>query len=1805
MGKCGIMNLINNRYRIVRNLKQDRMMSSYLVSDVMKNHEILELDIINSDIISKDLIDFFIKNFKSLTNINNDNIIKVIDFDLVHSIDNQKMNTSEYFYTKKHIENTRKFYELSTNINENSILDVFSQICKAINYLHLRGFVYGELNIYNLIISNDENKYNVFLKDLPTIEIQKQDYRTSSRGQLYFKAPEYISSGEPTKTSDIYSMGVMLLALCKIDISDTFNINKSILKIKEKGENSPNSLITSFYNNLFNIIKKMTDEDLVNRYENVNEIVKDINKLFKKEYVGYNIDEISKLNFYTEIVGRNSEITKIMNAYKNLLEFQASNMFVLVHGEQGIGKTRLLKEIDHLLSMKKANVYSSFILNSSSSNSNKGLVDILKKIVSQCDEGIVEKYQSELIKLIPEIGERGNIKASELLSGEKEKYKLISRIYSFFKEVVSSKPTVFIIDNAHYLDDFSIELLEYIQMKGNSDKNIMIILSYGDGEYSRNLRLLQFINKNVNYEKIYIGALNTEETGILIQKMLSMPKPTVKFAASVYSRTYGNPLFVQETIKELLAKKTIYINDNRGTWFADFDNFDEMPIASTMEQALLNQIREIDKESYEILKIISIFNTAVSIEVIEKLSSYTEIILEKSINKLSLKGILCKKIEDRGFVFDFYNKVLKSLIYNKLSEEERKSKHKAVVPVLEKLFQNEGRENREELIYHLEKSGDKNKIVKYCIENASKMEKLRIMDEAIINYKKAFDMLSSKKDKIKRVELLIKIGDIYSHTGNLSIALMHYKRAYRVAIKVDNLNLQIDAINKIADTFYKKNEVENALKYIKKAEDMFINLEHISGYLESRKILANIYTAKREYGKVFEICTSAIKLCENNHIIYKGFLHNILGTMYSQTSKTSESLDNYYKAMKYFEEINFPQGMVTCLNNIGVIYGDYYQDNKSAIDYFTKMKEICEENSILDSEVLALTNIASANMDIFEYNDALQYFKVALEKSKKIEYEALTFYLYNYLSFISCKMGNNKEAFEYYSLAKKELEQYPIHGKYISVFYQMSAELYCALGDNSVSYGLIKKALHIYNNDGTTQDNDSKLLLLILKINKAINLKDIFKNSKKIKDCYINDTNKINSIFEICISLYEKGHTEEATTLFHQEKLHKFNELVDVVKVKGLYLKGLTSMGKNKLKNLMLALDLCKKIKNKSLQWKICTAIGDYYLAKINYFYAVNYYFEACEIIKDCTLQLPEELRINYVNANLMVRPFNMIAVMSKRYSYKKTQVLEESKNFIINNEELYNFFNYDNFTEILNNKYFIKSAKKIYSGVLPEGIHDINDIIKNMAEDPVKVLDDITKLLSSMVFSTRSLIISEANNNVYTVIAASDGKHEISDIKQILERVKETKNSVFISETFNNKKNTELKIVPKGINAIMCIPIMTKVNTERDLKKSKTGNVKGYIYMESERVLNNFNENSLSKCEGLTSFIGFVLENYLLKISSSIDKLTGVLTRKYLEEALSDYIEMSNQNSGIFSIIMFDLDNFKAVNDRFGHQTGDEVLRQVSKIVMNSIRTEDICGRYGGEEFIVILPNTGTACASVIAERIRSNIENKKILGAKKEVTVSMGISTYPNHAKWKQELIEKADQSLYVAKETGKNRCQVWEDKFSGKVKRTDKLSGIISGNVVQDSRNVLAMVELIELVKSESSLETKIYDSLGRIIETTEAQNAMFFLVNENQIAEKYGRKIFEENWIKVKSYNKNIIEAVIASKQGICMIDWDEITGYDLVTGMPNWNSVLVVPLIKAGVIKGILYLMVSIKSKEFKVEELNFVNTLGQLLVAML
>ncbi len=156
------------------------------------------------------------------------------------------------------------------------------------------------------------------------------------------------------------------------------------------------------------------------------------------------------------------------------------------------------------------------------------------------------------------------------------------------------------------------------------------------------------------------------------------------------------------------------------------------------------------------------------------------------------------------------------------------------------------------------------------------------------------------------------------------------------------------------------------------------------------------------------------------------------------------------------------------------------------------------------------------------------------------------------------------------------------------------------------------------------------------------------------------------------------------------------------------------------------------------------------------------------------------------------------------------------------------------------------------------------------------------------------------------------------------------------------------------------------------------------------------------------------------------IDSLTNVFNRRYYLERFKEEIERSRKFNYKFCCLMIDIDYFKDFNDRYGHIVGDAILRELSRTIQETIRQIDLIGRYGGEEFSIILSETDKDAAQFAAERIRLAVQNKhiRVYDEELKITVSIGISTYPYDGKETERLIDKADSALYLAKFTGRNR-------------------------------------------------------------------------------------------------------------------------------------------------------------------------------------
>jgi diguanylate cyclase (GGDEF)-like protein len=215
-----------------------------------------------------------------------------------------------------------------------------------------------------------------------------------------------------------------------------------------------------------------------------------------------------------------------------------------------------------------------------------------------------------------------------------------------------------------------------------------------------------------------------------------------------------------------------------------------------------------------------------------------------------------------------------------------------------------------------------------------------------------------------------------------------------------------------------------------------------------------------------------------------------------------------------------------------------------------------------------------------------------------------------------------------------------------------------------------------------------------------------------------------------------------------------------------------------------------------------------------------------------------------------------------------------------------------------------------------------------------------------------------------------------------------------------------------------MCLPLIS------------LGETLGVLALESAQT-NAFAAADEQPLESVADICAAAIQNarYFEKVRqlAYIDGLTGMFNRRYFELRIAEEIERVQRYDTELSVIMIDIDNFKKLNDEFGHLLGDETLRQVATIFSQNLRKVDIACRYGGEEFVILAPQTSGSHAHGVAEKLRRVVETWSFPGVPRPVTISAGVSSFPANGRSRDELVKAADDALYRAKQDGRNRVQM----------------------------------------------------------------------------------------------------------------------------------------------------------------------------------
>jgi diguanylate cyclase (GGDEF)-like protein len=203
-----------------------------------------------------------------------------------------------------------------------------------------------------------------------------------------------------------------------------------------------------------------------------------------------------------------------------------------------------------------------------------------------------------------------------------------------------------------------------------------------------------------------------------------------------------------------------------------------------------------------------------------------------------------------------------------------------------------------------------------------------------------------------------------------------------------------------------------------------------------------------------------------------------------------------------------------------------------------------------------------------------------------------------------------------------------------------------------------------------------------------------------------------------------------------------------------------------------------------------------------------------------------------------------------------------------------------------------------------------------------------------------------------------------------------------------------------------------------------------GVIRLFNKKGNEQFSNNDLDLLKSASNYLQMTIERSLLfqriETLSVTDELTGLYNFRYLNEAIAIELERGKRYGSLFSLIFMDIDDFKKVNEKFGHQVGSKLLVAISKLLKKNLRKIDITSRYGGDEFVIILPQTSREVGFMVAERLRKSMERKTFLkeeGLKIRLTASFGVASFPDDARRKEELLKIADKAMYSGKFSTKN--------------------------------------------------------------------------------------------------------------------------------------------------------------------------------------
>ncbi|MDQ2085078.1 diguanylate cyclase [Herbivorax sp. ANBcel31] len=1611
------------KYTLIRKLASSHISTIWLAENIHENTNVV-ITMLNKHAISKRFEDIirFKNETSAISKLITPGILKIFE---VGEYDQSLYVVMEYFQGISLSELLGKNKPL--NINES--LDIVLEICEALKKVHASNISHRELRPENILINEDRSKEtSIKIYNFGISHVREYDLDFSKINDMfYYISPEqsgFIKSSIDER-SDIYSLGIIFYQLLTSTLPFTGESPSSIihqhiaklpLSIKELNFSVPWILEK--------IVFKMLEKEPEKRYQSIQGLINDLKKYKngEKDFEIGMLDKQIKLNYRTSLIGREEELNVLKEKCNQSMKGVGS--LCLISGEAGQGKTRLVDElINYIHGQECIYIYGKCFLGNNKTPFSP-FIDALNeylKFFESHNENEKEKIKQKIKENLGDLGEvlvKINPQMKKLfedctplvnLKFESEKNRVHNVVNNFFSTLGSHYSSIVIIlDDLQWIDDSSIDLL--LQLTSQIINNhILIIGTYRDDEIHETHPLVNLLNKtksnNYSFAEIKLKPFDINKIVSFISKLLfESSNNTREIAHFILQKGKGNPYFSIEILKHLISKKVIVYKEDK--WHFEKEALEKIQIPSTIIDIILKRIHELTHEEINVLANAAVIGKKFSIEFLYSCLELEKDRILKVIDKSISMQLLEQDLSQKGIVLFVHDRI-KEAFYKNIDKTQKKRLHLIVAKILELTHINEPGETVYDIAHHYINAEEKDKALEYVLLAGIKSLEKYANEDAIKYYLQALKYINEncQHGSKKWFECIYTIGHIYVSIGKTNEAINMLKENLKY---ISNYTDEAFIYNLIGIAYSKHGDNDNCQKYIEKGLKKYGITLHSKKALVIFDIIIELF--------IHIIHKLAIKkICKSNN-------NSDQDTNYIQTI----SIKNMYNISNDFAKRNHFIGF--SFNSILWSYG--ITDTLKFVRTTFKSLNFTEAKlSKTHLHAMSLTTYASMCMAIPLFEKSKKIFHAAFDLALELDYpwgaaevQQYFAHFYNWTGSLQegiaiaeksantfNKLGDLKE----FAMSLNVLVQgYYYQSNYdnMSIVNGQFYETACKLKDAYTICAASIFYIQYYREKGDYEESKKWGL-------KSIDL------SYQTKDCF----NYCSSFIEIGITYIECNEISKAIDCL--EKAKKINEQNQFLKQYTVLLyqnlaeayiahflqntQNMKRHDKNKYLNKIKR--ICKKAISQTKQWVLHH--GGALRCNARYQMLTGNFNEA------------EKMFLNSINhCNKYLRKYEA----SKSY-YEYGLFL---KLFGREKESKYNLeTSYNLFKEIKSTAYEIKVLKLLGVEYGDKNHHErLSKEIKNFQR--ISSIETVSRSISSIL--DLDILLDKVLSTVIEISGAQSGclmlknntsgemeniiqkytDEDITVMEDIIQEVLE-KGTIFIS-TNTAKKDKDLiyqgKLITK-LKTVICIPI--KYNEE----------INGICYLENKLTATEFTKEDINILNSIIAQAAVSIENAKLFKAATTDGLTGLITHSHFKYTLKREIEQARQYNKIFSIIMFDIDKFKIVNDTYGHQAGDTVLTSISKLLKDSLRTKDVIARYGGDEIAIILPETDINGAFTTGEKIRDLIKNLDIINDEivLNVTISVGIATYPRHASGLNTLIKSADKALYKSKQNGRDMVSV----------------------------------------------------------------------------------------------------------------------------------------------------------------------------------